>query len=111
MQRRKVAPGLLSPRARTSDLLRPSSVDRLHLNVYDGGMVDGKGRRPQWDGRRIKALRRHLGITQSEMAIRLGTRQQTISEWEIGMYQPRGTSATLLSIVADSAGFTYDANP
>jgi DNA-binding transcriptional regulator YiaG len=42
------------------------------------------------------------------MATRLGTRQQTISEWEKGMYQPRGASVTLLSIVADSAGFQWD---
>jgi len=45
------------------------------------------------------------------MADRLGTRQQTISEWEQGMYQPRGASATLLSIVADSSGFKWDSAP
>jgi len=42
------------------------------------------------------------------MADQLGTRQQTISEWEIGMYQPRGASATLLSIIAERAKFDYD---
>jgi DNA-binding transcriptional regulator YiaG len=62
-----------------------------------------------WDGRRIQALRRHLGLTQQEFSRRLGTRQQTISEWETGMYQPRGASATLLSIVAERAGFRYEA--
>ncbi len=35
----------------------------------------------------------------------MGTRQQTISEWETGMYRPRGASATLLSIIAERAGF------
>jgi DNA-binding transcriptional regulator YiaG len=64
---------------------------------------------PAWDKSRIQALRRHLGLTQQEMAVRLGTRQQTISEWETGMYQPRGTSATLLSLVAEKAGFKYSA--
>ncbi len=59
---------------------------------------------------RIRELRRHLGLTQAEMAARLGTRQQTISEWEKGMYRPRGASATLLSIVADGSGFEYDAS-
>jgi DNA-binding transcriptional regulator YiaG len=63
----------------------------------------------KWDGLRIRALRQHLGLTQTEMAARLGTRQQTISEWEKGIYQPRGASSTLLSIVADSARFEYDA--
>ncbi len=61
----------------------------------------------QWDGKQIGALRRHLGLTQRELADRLGTRQQTISEWETGMYQPRGTSSTLLSIVAERAKFEY----
>lgn len=46
-------------------------------------------------------------MTQTEMAGELGTRQQTISEWERGLYEPRGTSATLLGIVADKAGFEY----
>ena len=56
-------------------------------------------------------MRRHMGMTQSELSERLGTRQQTISEWETGMYQPRGASATLLSIVAEQAKFKYDASP
>jgi len=45
------------------------------------------------------------------MADELGTRQQTISEWEKGMYRPRGASATLLSIVAERARFAYQAAP
>ena len=67
--------------------------------------------RPRWDGEHIRALRRHLDLTQRELAERLGTRQQTISEWEKGMYQPRGASATLLSIVAEGARFRYTATP
>ena len=45
------------------------------------------------------------------MARELGTRQQTISEWERGLYSPRGASRTLLRIVAERAGFQYNANP
>jgi DNA-binding transcriptional regulator YiaG len=72
--------------------------------------VTGNKKRPAgWNNKSIKALRQHLGFTQVEMAAKLGTRQQTISEWEKGMYQPRGASVTLLSIVADSSGFTWDA--
>ena len=67
--------------------------------------------RPQWERKRIQALRHHLGLTQREMAGRLGTRQQTISEWETGIYEPRGTSATLLSIIAEQAKFGYEASP
>ena len=69
-----------------------------------------KGKRNQWDGKKIHALRIHLKLTQNEMAEQLGTRQQTISEWEKGMYCPRGVSSTLLSIVAERAKFKYQAN-
>ena len=65
----------------------------------------------QWDGERVRTLRRHLGLTQRELADQLGTRQQTISEWEKGMYKPRGASSTLLSIVAERAKFKYSAIP
>jgi DNA-binding transcriptional regulator YiaG len=68
-----------------------------------------KVKRDRWDGEKIHALRTHLNLTQNEMAEQLGTRQQTISEWEIGMYKPRGASATLLSIVAERARFKYNA--
>jgi DNA-binding transcriptional regulator YiaG len=61
----------------------------------------------EWNADTIKALRRHMGLTQKEMSEELGTRQQTISEWETGMYKPRGATRTLLNIVAERAGFVY----
>ena len=67
--------------------------------------------RTEWGPGTLRALRRHLGLTQSEMARELGTRQQTISEWERGLYSPRGTSRTLLRVVAERAGFQYGASP
>ena len=68
-----------------------------------------KNKKRQWSKEEIKALRQHLNLTQVKLAEELGTRQQTISEWEKGMYRPRGASATLLSIVAERSGFTYKA--
>jgi DNA-binding transcriptional regulator YiaG len=64
-----------------------------------------RGRR--WDAQRVKALRRHLALTQAELAEELGTRQATISEWENGLYRPRGASARMLTVVAERAGFAY----
>ncbi len=55
------------------------------------------------------ALRLHMGATQQALAEELGTRQQTISEWETGLYQPRGLSQKLLSIIAERADFRYEA--
>ena len=67
-----------------------------------------KQKRIGWDKQKIRALRRHLELTQAKLAEELGTRQQTISEWETGMYKPRGTSATLLTLVAERSGFKYE---
>jgi len=72
-------------------------------------MERGKKKKRQWSKEEIRALRQHLNLTQVKLAEELGTRQQTISEWEKGMYRPRGASATLLSIVAERSGFTYKA--
>jgi DNA-binding transcriptional regulator YiaG len=66
-------------------------------------------KKQEWDSQRIRALRRHLGLTQQQLADQMGTRQQTISEWEVGMYRPRGASATLLTMISDGAGFKYQA--
>jgi len=62
-----------------------------------------------WDASRVQALRRHLGLTQQQLADELGTRQQTISEWETEQYRPRGTSSRLLTLVAERAAFSYEA--
>ncbi|MGE0058717.1 MAG: helix-turn-helix domain-containing protein [Dehalococcoidia bacterium] len=66
-----------------------------------------KRRRATWGKDDVRKLRAHLGMTQQELADEMGTRQQTISEWETGMYQPRGASLTLLNLVAERAGFAY----
>lgn len=62
-----------------------------------------------WDGTMIKALRYHLGVSQSELAEQLGMRQQTISDWEIGSYVPRRSNSKYLTMFADRANFQYDA--
>ena len=68
-------------------------------------------RKAVWNAGGVKALRKHLGLSQQELAAELGTRQQTISEWETGVYQPRGMSERLLGIVAERSSFLYGAPP
>ncbi len=74
-------------------------------------MAEESKKRAEWDKQRVRALRKHLSLTQDQMARKLGTRQQTISEWERGLYRPRGASKTVLSIVAERADFQYNASP
>jgi len=70
--------------------------------------VAQRRKRADWDGQQVRALRHHMKLTQAKLAEELGTRQQTISEWETGMYKPRGASATLLTLVAERSGFKYE---
>ena len=71
-------------------------------------MKTGAKKSARWDSEGVRRLRKHLGMTQQELAEELGARQQTVSEWETGMYSPRGTSARLLSLIAERAGFAYE---
>lgn len=61
-----------------------------------------------WTAESIRALRSHLSQSQAALARELGIRQQTVSEWETGMYRPRGASVTILTLLAVSSGFQFD---
>ena len=66
-------------------------------------------RRVRWDAGGIRGLREQLGLTQQQLADELGTRQATVSDWERGVYTPRGASAQMLRLIAERAGFDYAA--
>lgn len=61
----------------------------------------------QWNRDLIKALRLHMSLTQGQMAQELGVRQQTVSEWENGIYAPTRATSKHLDLVAEQVGFTY----
>ncbi len=67
--------------------------------------------RQRWDADSIRELRLFLDVSQSVFANYLGVRQQTVSEWETGVYRPRGASGTLLSLIAEQANFRYSGPP
>ena len=62
----------------------------------------------RWDGASVRALREHLGLNQEGLAEVLGVRQQTISEWETGVYTPSRASSKHLGLVAERADFGYE---
>ena len=90
-----------------------ASLDGLHGFVYALGMPEppqpDRTGHPQseWGADDVQSLRRHLGLTQRGLAEELGVRQQTVSEWETGLYRPRGASRRLLGRVAERADFAY----
>jgi len=51
-----------------------------------------------WNAETIRQSRKARGLTQAELAESLGCRQQTISEWELGMYEPKNAYQKLLSL-------------
>jgi transcriptional regulator with XRE-family HTH domain len=62
----------------------------------------------KWQADSIRALRTHLALSQTALSRELGIRQQTISEWETGMYAPRGASVTILTLLAVSSNFPFE---
>ena len=62
----------------------------------------------KWQADSIRALRAHLALSQTALSRELGIRQQTISEWETGMYAPRGASVTILTLLAVSSNFPFE---
>lgn len=66
---------------------------------------DGPAPSEDWQAADVHRLREYLGETQTEFAYRLGTRQQTVSEWETGASKPRRMARRLLHLVAEERGF------
>jgi DNA-binding transcriptional regulator YiaG len=62
-----------------------------------------------WDAQAVLALRRHMGVNQAGLAEVLGVRQQTVSEWERGVYAPTRARSKHLSLIAEQAAFPYKA--
>jgi DNA-binding transcriptional regulator YiaG len=70
--------------------------------------VEKSGDTVLWNDGMIKALRQHMGASQGKLADELGVRQQTVSEWETGVYAPSRATSKHLGLVAERAGFAYD---
>jgi len=64
-------------------------------------MSEFGGAEDEWDASAVRSLRERLGLTQAGLAERLGTRQQTVSEWETGTSRPQRMSRRLLRLVAE----------
>jgi DNA-binding transcriptional regulator YiaG len=77
---------------------RPTSKPKAQ-RVSDTGL---------WNSELIKELRLHMGLTQAQFAKQLGVRQQTVSEWENGLYEPTRSKSKHLELVAQTVGFAYE---
>lgn len=67
--------------------------------VSDMGECDNDEKRST--GERIRLKRRYLGLTQEELARRIGRDQTSISNFETGAIQPSGSTLRLLAEALD----------
>lgn len=58
-----------------------------------------------WNQDAVRALRKHMSLTQAKFAQEFGVRRQTVSEWENGVYEPDRSTAKHLERVAQQQGF------
>ena len=91
-------------RVENIDLERETITFRQPPQKYEVEIVDDT---VLWNGELIKALRRHMGLTQAEFAKKLGVRQTTISQWESNNYQIPLSMSKYLELVASTAKFQY----
>ena len=63
-----------------------------------------------WNSKTIKSLRVLTDMSQTDLALKIGVRQQTISEWETETYRPRGASIKMLNMVATDFGYDFRTN-
>tara|TARA_B100001750_G_scaffold223382_1_gene213556 strand:- start:5 stop:409 length:405 start_codon:yes stop_codon:yes gene_type:complete len=63
-----------------------------------------------WNSKTIKSLRVYTDMSQTDLALKIGVRQQTISEWETETYRPRGASIKMLNMVAADFGYDFRTN-
>jgi putative transcriptional regulator len=54
---------------------------------------------PDYDSKKIRALRDHLKLSQAVLAAVLNTSLSTVRKWEIGEKHPSGPSLKLLSLL------------
>jgi DNA-binding transcriptional regulator YiaG len=91
----------------TIDLAQQTITFRRFQTEYKIQKQDGA---VVWNHAAIKALRKHMDLTQAEFSQELGVRRQTVSEWESGVYAPDRSTAKHLEKIAAGQNFQPDQN-
>ena len=78
------------------DLRRLGFIDVHKMRKYDALCLDPI---PEYNSKRIRALRDRLKLSQAVLASVLNTSLSTVRKWEIGEKQPSGPSSKLLNLL------------
>nr|WP_235071126.1 helix-turn-helix transcriptional regulator [Leptolyngbya sp. Heron Island J] len=87
---------------KTVDLTKQTAVFCKFQAAYNIQKKDGA---VIWQQDAIKALRKHMSLTQAQFAQELGVRRQTVSEWENGVYDPDRSTTKFLELIAKQTKF------
>ena len=79
-----------------SDLHSLGFIDVHKMRQYDALCLDPV---PEYDSKKIRALRDRLKVSQAVLASVLNTSLSTVRKWEIGEKRPSGPSAKLLNLL------------
>ena len=79
-----------------SDLHSLGFIDVHKMRQYDALCLDPV---PEYNSKKIRALRDHLKLSQAVLASVLNTSLSTVRKWEIGEKRPSGPSAKLLNLL------------
>ena len=86
----------------TIDLEQQTITFKRFEAEYNVQCIDGE---IAWDKAAIRALRKHMNLTQAQFAETMGVRRQTVSEWENGVYLPDRSTVKHLALVAEKEAF------
>ena len=79
-----------------SDLHRLGFIDKRKMSKLDALCLEPV---PEYDSKRIRALRDHLQLSQAVLVGMLNTSLSTVRKWEVGDKHPSGPSLKLLSLL------------
>lgn len=78
------------------DLHRLGFIDQRKMRNFDVLCLDPI---PEYNSKKIRALRKRLQLSQSVFAAVLNTSTSTVRKWEIGDKHPSGPSLKLLNLL------------
>ena len=79
-----------------SDLHHLGFIDKRTMRKYDILCMEPV---PEYDAKRIRALRKNLHLSQTVLAAVLNTSVSTVRKWEVGDKKPSGPSLKLLHLI------------